>query len=520
MEEPSVVCFDTPQAKSLTSQQRASRTSIRKSKSRSRDKRRRESSSSSTNGSNNKYNSSRHLRQRKRMRLQNRGADNKLRCSRDKPGSKEERGRRQERGRFTHQGRSPARNQLLERGRAYEPGRRCPTETSRSRSRSLILGQRLEQGQSFKPGRRSFHGNNSSSSGGSARDECLDKGRRSDLFRRSTSGEKRNGRQYSPPDRMSIRPGLSGECSANLMNVPLQLDHMRNTHTHNISRTGTTNIHNNDCNSSQTDLNRLINVLTTAFTQNNSEKFHSTINAIPEFDPSLKNQSMNMWLTKVNDCAKMYGWTDRQTIHFSLPKLAGMAKRWYESLPSVLFSWQKWQVKLEDAFPCRENYGQMLYDMISKRARFGDSMEEYFYDKSILLNRCGIHGRNAVDCIIFGIDDRTVRMGAEAAQYDDPNKLLSYLRNVKVSNRVDKTNPSNTYYYSRQSSDKKMTEKCNMASVLCFNCGRSGHYSSRCDQPIKKCSKCNKMGHLSDACHQDLNNTKSNLNNNDDDYGK
>lgn len=78
----------------------------------------------------------------------------------------------------------------------------------------------------------------------------------------------------------------------------------------------------------------------------------------------------------------------------------------------------------------------MLSDMLSKRARFGEPLEDYFYEKTILLNRCNIHGKDAVDCIIYGIDDRIVRMGAEAAQYEDPNKLLSFLRNAKVTKAI------------------------------------------------------------------------------------
>ena len=42
----------------------------------------------------------------------------------------------------------------------------------------------------------------------------------------------------------------------------------------------------------------------------------------------------------------------------------------------------------------------------------------------MLLHRCGISGRKAVDCIIFGIDDRAIRLVAEAGQYKDANKFI------------------------------------------------------------------------------------------------
>lgn len=161
-------------------------------------------------------------------------------------------------------------------------------------------------------------------------------------------------------------------------------------------------------------------------------------NAVPDFDPLRKEQSIEMWLNKVNECRVIYGWSDKQLMHFALPKLRGYAKRWYEGLPSVLFSWQEWEEKLLNAFPSEENYGLMLTDMLAKRARIGDSLEEYYYEKLALVNRCGITGMRAVECILHGIDERSVRMGAEAVQYDDPRELLVYLRNARNRPQVDR----------------------------------------------------------------------------------
>lgn len=69
---------------------------------------------------------------------------------------------------------------------------------------------------------------------------------------------------------------------------------------------------------------------------NNRENFSST-NVVPEFDPSLRNQTINNWVTKVNECAVLYGWTERQIVHNALPKLVGVAKKWYEGLPTLIF---------------------------------------------------------------------------------------------------------------------------------------------------------------------------------------
>lgn len=177
--------------------------------------------------------------------------------------------------------------------------------------------------------------------------------------------------------------------------------------------------------------------------------------------------------------------------------------RWYEGLSSVLFSWDEWQVKLRAAFPSEENYGQMLTDMLAKRARFGDSLEEYFYDKIALVNRCGIIGKRAVECILHGIDDRSVRLGAEAVQYEDPDKLLAYLRNA----RNIKPFQSNRKQFKGQPSSKPQesnNKPGNKGPIRCFNCRKEGHYTSQCTLQIKKCTKCLKLGHEADQCFSKL----------------
>lgn len=217
-------------------------------------------------------------------------------------------------------------------------------------------------------------------------------------------------------------------------------------------------------------------------------------NTVPEFDPSKKEQTITMWIHKVNECATIYGWTGQQTAHFALPKLKGVAQRWYEGLPSVLFTWVEWQEKLSAAFPSEENYGQMLNDMLVKRARFTDSLEEYYYEKLALVNRCSISGRRAVECILHGIDDRSVRLGAEAAQFDDPNKLLPFLRNARNIKTNSDRRPS------RELPPKQQPNCTSASSPRCSNCKKDGHFTSQCTLPIKKCTRCGRVGHEAEQC--------------------
>ena len=121
----------------------------------------------------------------------------------------------------------------------------------------------------------------------------------------------------------------------------------------------------------------LINVLTALGAQSsNQPKAEASLsssslnhrNILPSFDPSSKNQRIDIWLKKVNECASVYGWDEKTIVHFAMQKLEGLAKTWYESLNSILFSWTEWQDKLRKAFPCEQNYGQFLEDMLRRKS--------------------------------------------------------------------------------------------------------------------------------------------------------
>lgn len=101
-------------------------------------------------------------------------------------------------------------------------------------------------------------------------------------------------------------------------------------------------------------------------------------NAIPEFDPSNKEQTVDIWINKLEECSKLYGWSEPQLLHYSLPKLMGLAKVWYQGLPSVNFTWSEWKDKLIKTFPSVTNYAQLLQEMLDRKVKPNETLETYF----------------------------------------------------------------------------------------------------------------------------------------------
>ncbi|XP_041988391.1 uncharacterized protein LOC121739867 [Aricia agestis] len=229
-------------------------------------------------------------------------------------------------------------------------------------------------------------------------------------------------------------------------------------------------------------------------------------NILPDFDPSIKCQRTDIWLRKVNECATVYGWDERTTVHFALQKLQGLAKVWYESQNTILFSWSEWQKKLLNAFPCEQNYGQSLEDMLRRKSRFDEPLEVYYYEKLAMLNQCYISGKNAVDCLIHGLSDKTMRSSANALRCSQPDQLLKFLMSNQSQAITDQPNvrrmtpESNVSSNNSNASSLRKSNNRVPGQLYCYNCKEKGHLFLKCPKPLIKCAKCYRYGHKIENC--------------------
>lgn len=257
-------------------------------------------------------------------------------------------------------------------------------------------------------------------------------------------------------------------------------------------------------------------------TENRGGTFEGAHNVIPEFDPDANSQTAADWIRKVNDTAAIYKWSDKQIVYRAIPKLTGYAKKWYEGRSSVNLSWQQWQRKILRTFPDDRNYADRLHEMLERRSKREEPLEEYFHDKMRLVKMCEITGRNAVDCVINGIYENNIRLNAQGSNLKRPSQLLTYLRRISKrtnqarrplqggSGRANYNDPKESNA-SRTNSVLKTsynTQGNKFKDTRCYNCSELGHTSHGCPKPVVKCGKCSRLGHETRHCRLS-NNTKS-----------
>ncbi|KAL0840032.1 hypothetical protein ABMA28_015356 [Loxostege sticticalis] len=145
--------------------------------------------------------------------------------------------------------------------------------------------------------------------------------------------------------------------------------------------------------------------------------------------------------------------------------------------------------------------------MLSKKVRYGESLEHYYYSKINLLIRCKIYGKQAVDCILYGVEDRAVKVGAQAAQFTEPEQVLKYFRTVKVGHVRDRDQSSSRFRNDRRHVSiarpgTSVRDGVSNNNIKCFNCNEIGHRSLKCDKPAVKCTYCDKLGHQLEHCYK------------------
>lgn len=218
------------------------------------------------------------------------------------------------------------------------------------------------------------------------------------------------------------------------------------------------------------------------------------------------------WIAKVDDLAEAYEWNEKQTSCFAFTKLDGVAKTWYEGLPTAERSWNEWKEELKRAFPSSIGFQHLLRELEARRKKREESIETYSYDKLARARCCKLDDLACIDYIIIGLDDEDKVLSVR--EYGTPQDLLKCMR--RLEERVDdvKKPHSKTATGATSSEGRKQrgevsgkTKKPRFndkGEPLCFNSSTYGHYSADCPKPQRKprCDTCKRSDHESAVCKQ------------------
>lgn len=222
---------------------------------------------------------------------------------------------------------------------------------------------------------------------------------------------------------------------------------------------------------------------------------------IPAFDPNDVNQTIEDWVAKVDEVGDMFKWADDVKMFNALTKLRGLASVWYKGLKSIKLSWGEWKGKLCRAFPSQRDFNELLETMMARKKIYGETFAQYFYEKQALLNACKIQGKDAVSCIIAGIQERHIKAGAKAANCNDPEALFDYLRSLNDEITLPPPFSRNIAHTSHINRKRRLET----AKSLCFLCKKPGHTQKDCkgkrpESRRVRCYTCQEEGHISINC--------------------
>lgn len=263
---------------------------------------------------------------------------------------------------------------------------------------------------------------------------------------------------------------------------------------------------------SDDSIDRLTTAMTPFFEHPQQQmKANATVvggDVVPVFNPE-NNQRLTVaeWCQKVDELSEIYQWSEETTIYYAMSKLKGLAEIWYKSQPTIKLTWEQWKQKLEIEFPTNRDYCTELHEMLNRKKTPDESYTKFYYEKSALLNKCRIFGRDAVSCIIGGISDVIVKTGATAGNHQTPESLygylstLSFLPTTPLPNKQFSKHNFKAKYRGVTRPLHKTFPYQSSKDITCYKCNQPGHTANVCQKFQKReCTFCQRNGHLEVDC--------------------
>ena len=114
--------------------------------------------------------------------------------------------------------------------------------------------------------------------------------------------------------------------------------------------------------------------------------------------------------------------------------MTDIAKKLYHGLQSYNMTWSQWKNLISQSFPDHTDYASLLTQMLNRQKMPNESWTTYYFEKMEMLRSCDITGKRAISCLIKGINDQVIQIGARAGRYQAPEVLYQeYLSTLQLN---------------------------------------------------------------------------------------
>ena len=241
---------------------------------------------------------------------------------------------------------------------------------------------------------------------------------------------------------------------------------------------------------------------------------------VSPFDPSVQN--FDSWCEEVDRARTLNNWDNRECLGRVGSCLRGDAKTWLSEWTTNDRTWSNFKIEFRSLCPQKVDSAAILFDVMNKNSNDFSTYADYARKSLLRLNIVnGLSDELKAAIVVRGIIDPHVKAAATNAKLL-PHDIVQFLSNFVKP----KPTPRNTH-----NANPQKRHHPNDNTVVCRNCGRTGHKQWACTKRAKQespttsrkensatkpvptesthknkstkvCTFCKRSGHLVDDCFQ------------------
>lgn len=163
--------------------------------------------------------------------------------------------------------------------------------------------------------------------------------------------------------------------------------------------------------------------------------FNEVKTLIPAFDPKRTKYGIESWINDFENLAKLYDWNGRQKVLYASLRLDGAAKLWFQTQQAHCETWVEMRRTLLKGFPSGHNETTILKEIMTRKKKDSEELEEYFYEMVSLGRRIQLQDTTMIDYIINGLPNVAMKRSLLAVTFECLEDLLNKMKKMELLNQ-------------------------------------------------------------------------------------